>query len=101
MYSSLKIIGSPAVLFESESVLYHLCKMRGVDLCEIFCDVKLDQYDRAIGESLTKLAFDAVEKIKNVSLTTFTCRGNSHHFKDRWTLSLLSIVHFSYSCYCV
>ncbi|XP_015758606.1 PREDICTED: uncharacterized protein LOC107337885 [Acropora digitifera] len=39
-------------------------KMRGIDLCEIFCDVKLDQFG-AIGESLTKLAFDAVDKIIN------------------------------------
>lgn len=76
-------MGSPAVLFESESVLYYLCKMRGVELCEIFCGVNLDQYDRAIGESLTKLAFDAVEKIINVSLITFTCLVNIHHFKDR------------------
>ena len=71
--------------------------MRGVDLCEIFCDVKPDQYDRAIGESLTNLAFDAVEKIINVSVT-FTCCGNINHFEDRWTLSFLSIVYFSYYC---
>lgn len=42
--------------------------MRPIDLVETFCDVNLDQYDRAIGESLTKLAFEAVEKIINVSL---------------------------------
>lgn len=100
MYSLSKIIRSPAVLFESESVLYCLCKMRGVDLCEIFCDVKPDQYDRAIGESLTNLAFDAVEKIINVSLT-FTCCENINHFEDGWTLSFLSIVYFSHSYHCV
>lgn len=101
MYSLSKIIRSPAVLFESESVLYYLCKMRGVDLCEIFCDVKPDQYDRAIGESLTNLAFEGVEKIINVSLTTFTYCGNINHLEDRCTLSFLSIFHFSHSYHCV
>jgi len=72
--------------------------MRGVDLCEIFCDVKLDQYDGAIGDSLTKLAFDAVDKIINVSLTNFTCFENIHHFKDTRTVST---VHFTHSYYCV
>ena len=72
MCSPSIILGSHVAQFESESVLYYFCKMRGIDLCEIICDVNLDQYDRAIGESLTKLAFDAVEKIINVSLTTFT-----------------------------
>jgi len=43
--------------------------MRQIELVEIFCDVNLDQYDRAIGESLTNLAFEAVEKIINVSFT--------------------------------
>lgn len=42
--------------------------MRPIDLVETFCDVNLDQHDSAIGESLTKLAFEAVEKIINVSL---------------------------------
>lgn len=41
--------------------------MRKTYLVEIFCEVDLDQYDRAIGESFTKLAFEAVEKIINVS----------------------------------
>ena len=66
------MIGSPAALFESESGLYYFCKMQEIDLCEMFCDVNLDQYDKAIGESLTKLAFKAVEKIIDVSITTFT-----------------------------
>jgi len=42
--------------------------MRPIDLVETFCDVNLDQHDRAIGESLTKLAFQALEKISNVCL---------------------------------
>ena len=37
-------------------------------LVKIFCEVNLDKYDKAIGESFTKLAFEAVEKIINVSL---------------------------------
>ena len=77
--------------FESEILLYYLNKIRGVHLCEIFCEVKLDQYDRAIGESLTKLAFDAVEKIINVSLIIFTCCGNVHHFKD-----IVLVIHSSF-----
>ena len=77
MYSPSIIIGSPAALFESENLLYYLCKMQEIDLIEMFCDVTLDQYDRAIGESLTKLAFKAVEKIINVSITTFTWEYSS------------------------
>lgn len=76
-----KLFGHLQYTFESEILLYYLNKIRGVHLCEIFCEVKLDQYDRAIGESLTKLAFDAVEKMINVSLITSTCRGNVHHLK--------------------
>ena len=43
--------------------------MRDTYLVEIFCEVNLDEYDRAVGESCTKLAFGAVEKIINVSET--------------------------------
>ena len=43
--------------------------MKETYLVEIFSEVKLDVYDRAIGESFTKLAFEAVEKIINVSQT--------------------------------
>lgn len=60
--------------------------MRQIDLVEIFCDVNLDQYDRAIEESLTKLAFEAVEKIIHVSLTLRLLHG------DGWILILLSII---------
>ncbi|KAK2553290.1 E3 ubiquitin-protein ligase rnf213-alpha [Acropora cervicornis] len=38
-------------------------KMRQIELVEVFCDINLDQYDRAIEESFTTLAFEAVEKI--------------------------------------
>lgn len=71
-YSIAKDWVTCSTVFKSESVLYYFFKMRGIDLCEIFCGVNLDQYDKAIGESLTKLAFDAVEKIINVSSITFT-----------------------------
>ena len=43
--------------------------MQQIELMEVFCDVNLDQYDRAIGESFTNLAFEAVEKIIKVSFT--------------------------------
>ena len=42
--------------------------MRKTYVVEIFCEVNLDEYDKAIGESFTKLAFEAVEEIINVSL---------------------------------
>ena len=48
--------------------IYNLGKMRKTYVVEIFCEVNLDEYDKAIGESFTKLAFEAVEKIINVSL---------------------------------
>ena len=37
------------------------------DLVEIFCEVQMDGFDKAVGEVFTKLAFEAVEKIINVS----------------------------------
>ena len=37
-------------------------------LVKVFCEVNLDVYDKAIGESFTKLAFEAVEKIIDVSV---------------------------------
>lgn len=36
-------------------------------MIEIFCEVNMNTLDRAVGESFTKLAFQAVEKIINVS----------------------------------
>ena len=41
-------------------------QMRGLYLVEIFCELDLDVYDRAVGESISKLAFEAVEKIIQV-----------------------------------
>jgi len=40
--------------------------MRETCLVEIFCELDLEVYDRAIGESISKLAFEAVEKIIQV-----------------------------------
>ena len=37
-------------------------------LVEIFFKVQMDALDKAVGETFTKLAFEAVEKIINVSL---------------------------------
>lgn len=53
----------------TDNSVYSLYKMRETFLVEIFCDVNLDEYDRAIGESFSKLAFEAVERIINVSQT--------------------------------
>ena len=41
--------------------------MQEKDLVEIFCEVPMDGFDKAVGEVFTKLAFEAVEKIINVS----------------------------------
>lgn len=49
--------------------------MQQIELVEVFCDVNLDQCDRAIEESFTKLAFEAVEKIVKVNFT-LTSLGN-------------------------
>ncbi|XP_067057901.1 E3 ubiquitin-protein ligase rnf213-alpha-like isoform X3 [Acropora muricata] len=38
-------------------------QMQEIDLCEMFCDFNFDQYDKAIEEFLTKLAFKVVEKM--------------------------------------
>ena len=40
--------------------------MKGTCLVEIFCELDLEIYDRAVGESISKLAFEAVEKIIQV-----------------------------------
>lgn len=37
-------------------------------LVEIFCEVQMDGLDKAVGETFTKLAFEAAGKIINVSL---------------------------------
>ena len=42
--------------------------MKETCLVEIFCELKLEIYDRAVGESISKLAFEAVEKIIKVSI---------------------------------
>ena len=42
-------------------------KMRETRLVEIFCELDLEVYDRAVGESISKLAFEAVEKIIEVN----------------------------------
>ena len=36
-------------------------------LVEIFCEVEMEAYESAVGESFTNLAFEAVERIINVS----------------------------------
>ena len=56
------------VTFESESGLCYFFKVQEIDLCEMFCDFNFDQYDKAIEEFLTKLAFKVVEKIIYVSI---------------------------------
>ena len=68
------------------------CQMQQIELVEVFCDVNLDQYDRAIEESFTKLAFEAVEKIIKVNFTLISL-GNVRYLEDE--LILPSAVHFS------
>ena len=41
-------------------------QMKQTCVVEIFCELNLEIYDRAIGESISKLAFEAVEKIIQV-----------------------------------
>ena len=36
-------------------------------LVEIFCEEDMDAFDKGVGELFTKLAFEAVERIINVS----------------------------------
>lgn len=61
---------------------------------EIFCDVKLDQYDRVIGESLTDLTFEAVEEIIKVSFAPIS----PHNFRYLGNgLIFPFIVHFRQS----
>ena len=42
-------------------------QLEGAYLVEIFCEVEMDAYERAVGESFSNLAFEAVEKIISVS----------------------------------
>lgn len=55
--------------------------MQQIELVEVVCDVNLDQYDRAIEESFTMLAFEAVEKIITVNFT-LTSLGNVRYLED-------------------
>ena len=48
------------------SVLFITFQMRGTCLVEIFCELDLEVYDKAVGESISKLAFEAMEKIIQV-----------------------------------
>ncbi|XP_022803330.1 E3 ubiquitin-protein ligase rnf213-alpha-like isoform X2 [Stylophora pistillata] len=58
-------------------------KVKGTCLVEIFCELNLEIYDRAIGESISKLAFEAVETIiqsgkgKDADHTFMTLRSSS------------------------
>lgn len=47
-------------------VVFITFQMRETCLVEIFCELDLEVYDRAIGGSISKLAFEAVEKIIQV-----------------------------------
>ena len=50
-------------------------------LLEIFCEVNMDVYDKAVGESFTKLAFEAVEKIINVGLLRLLNKRATCHLR--------------------
>ena len=57
------------------NVDYFLLQVEEKYLVEIFCEVQMDGLDKAVGETFTKLAFEAVEKIINVSLWKFLRKG--------------------------
>ena len=42
-------------------------QLEGKYLVEMFCEVQMDAFEKAVGETFTKLAFEAVEEIINVS----------------------------------
>ena len=46
-------------------------QVKQTHLVEIFCELNLEVYDRAIGESISKLAFEAVEEIIQVDWCYF------------------------------
>jgi len=66
--------------------------MRQIELVEVFCDINLDQYDRAIEESFTTLAFEAVEKIIKVNFTLISLGNVIRYLEDGMILP--SAVHF-------
>ena len=47
--------------------LYVFFQLEGVHLVKIFCEVDMNAYEGAVGESFSNLAFEAVEKIISVS----------------------------------
>ena len=53
-------------------------------LVEIFCEVQMDGLNKAVGETFTKLAFEAVEKIINVSV-----------LKEKNKMGLVSVIKCS------
>ena len=57
------------------NVNYFLLQIEEKYLVEIFCEVQMDGLDKAVGETFTKLAFEGVEKIINVSLLKFLRKG--------------------------
>ena len=57
------------------NVDYFLSQVEEKCVVEIFCEVQMDGLDKAVGETFTKLAFEAVEKIINVSFLKFIRRG--------------------------
>ena len=61
--TGLSILSEAACLFRSNSLLFQI---KQTCLVEIFCELNLEVYDRAIGESISRLAFEAVEKIIQV-----------------------------------
>lgn len=46
---------------------FFFLQVRGMFLVEMFCEIQMNVYEKAVGESFTELAFEAVEKIINVS----------------------------------
>lgn len=63
-------------------------------LVEIFCNVKMDDLDKAVGETFTDLAFKAVEKITNVSMLKDTLKILSSNYCKLDGLSKDTVILF-------
>jgi len=63
----LRLIRRLVLTDSSISVLFITFQMKETYLVEIFCELNPEVHDRAVGESITKLAFEAVAKIVQVN----------------------------------
>ncbi|KAL9988403.1 hypothetical protein ACROYT_G002841 [Oculina patagonica] len=84
----------------TEQFIHRAKRVKETCLVEIFCELNLEVYDRAIGESISKLGFEAVEKITESrqgadasrafkSLRSSSLRGDAGAVKYGQLLSML------------